>query len=122
MPEVLFAPWRYEYLVAEKSETCIFCEAADPAPNNDDVVTPVGGHAPPWSTQRAPIFTRSPIAQNGPMLAVGSTSADAATSTPTRAPATSSSKPGGYYLFQTPNKYCDAIFETLAPAKVDELA
>ncbi len=23
-------------------------------------------------------------------------------------------KPGGYYLFQTPNKYCDAIFETLA--------
>jgi ATP adenylyltransferase len=28
MPEVLFAPWRYEYLVAEKSEGCIFCEAA----------------------------------------------------------------------------------------------
>ena len=27
MPEVLFAPWRYEYLVAEKSKTCIFCEA-----------------------------------------------------------------------------------------------
>jgi len=23
-------------------------------------------------------------------------------------------KSGGYYLFQTPNKYCDAIFETLA--------
>ncbi len=23
-------------------------------------------------------------------------------------------KPGGYYLFQTPNKYCDAIFETVA--------
>ena len=28
MPEVLFAPWRYEYLVAEKSSGCIFCEAA----------------------------------------------------------------------------------------------
>jgi ATP adenylyltransferase len=27
MPEVLFAPWRYEYLVAEKSKSCIFCEA-----------------------------------------------------------------------------------------------
>jgi ATP adenylyltransferase len=28
MPEVLFAPWRYEYLVAAKSTGCIFCEAA----------------------------------------------------------------------------------------------
>jgi ATP adenylyltransferase len=28
MPEVLFAPWRYEYLVSEKSKACIFCEAA----------------------------------------------------------------------------------------------
>ena len=28
MPEVLFAPWRYEYLVSEKPEKCIFCEAA----------------------------------------------------------------------------------------------
>jgi ATP adenylyltransferase len=28
MPEVLFAPWRYEYLVSEKSRTCIFCDAA----------------------------------------------------------------------------------------------
>src|SRR6266704_2973807 len=28
MPEVLFAPWRYEYLVAEKSSGCIFCRAA----------------------------------------------------------------------------------------------
>jgi ATP adenylyltransferase len=28
MPEVLFAPWRYEYLVGEKSKGCIFCEAA----------------------------------------------------------------------------------------------
>jgi ATP adenylyltransferase len=28
MPDVLFAPWRYEYLVAEKSGDCIFCMAA----------------------------------------------------------------------------------------------
>jgi ATP adenylyltransferase len=28
MPDVLFAPWRYEYLVSEKSKGCIFCEAA----------------------------------------------------------------------------------------------
>ena len=28
MPDVLFAPWRYEYLVSEKPENCIFCEAA----------------------------------------------------------------------------------------------
>ena len=28
MPEVLFAPWRYEYLVAEKSDGCILCDAA----------------------------------------------------------------------------------------------
>jgi ATP adenylyltransferase len=28
MPDVLFAPWRYEYLVADKSGGCIFCEAA----------------------------------------------------------------------------------------------
>ncbi len=34
MPEVLFAPWRYEYLVAEKSTGCIFCEAA--ASTNDE--------------------------------------------------------------------------------------
>ncbi len=27
MPEVLFAPWRYEYLVSDKSKGCIFCEA-----------------------------------------------------------------------------------------------
>lgn len=33
MPEVLFAPWRYEYLVAEKPDGCIFCEAA--ASTND---------------------------------------------------------------------------------------
>jgi ATP adenylyltransferase len=34
MPEVLFAPWRYEYLVAERPDGCIFCEAA--ASKNDD--------------------------------------------------------------------------------------
>jgi len=28
VPEVLFAPWRYEYLVAEKPGGCIFCQAA----------------------------------------------------------------------------------------------
>jgi ATP adenylyltransferase len=28
MPDVLFAPWRYEYLVSEKSKGCVFCEAA----------------------------------------------------------------------------------------------
>ncbi len=29
MPDVLFAPWRYEYLVSDKSGTnCFFCEAA----------------------------------------------------------------------------------------------
>ncbi len=28
MPEVLFAPWRYEYLVSDKDKNCIFCEAA----------------------------------------------------------------------------------------------
>jgi ATP adenylyltransferase len=28
MPEVLFAPWRYEYLVSDKQGACIFCEAA----------------------------------------------------------------------------------------------
>lgn len=29
MPDVLFAPWRYEYLVSDKSDNrCFFCEAA----------------------------------------------------------------------------------------------
>jgi ATP adenylyltransferase len=27
MPDVLFAPWRYEYLVSDKPSGCIFCEA-----------------------------------------------------------------------------------------------
>jgi ATP adenylyltransferase len=34
MPEVLFAPWRYEYLVSNKQGACIFCEAA--ASHDDD--------------------------------------------------------------------------------------
>lgn len=38
MPEVLFAPWRYEYLVAEKSRGCIFCEAAASREDRDSLV------------------------------------------------------------------------------------
>ena len=35
MPDVLFAAWRYEYLVSDKSDNrCFFCEAA--ASENDD--------------------------------------------------------------------------------------
>ena len=34
MPDVLFAPWRYEYLVSDKETHCIFCAAA--ASNNDE--------------------------------------------------------------------------------------
>jgi ATP adenylyltransferase len=34
MPDVLFAPWRYEYLVSDKQAGCIFCEAA--ASSDDD--------------------------------------------------------------------------------------
>ena len=34
MPDVLFAPWRYEYLVSDKQTGCIFCEAA--ASHDDD--------------------------------------------------------------------------------------
>ena len=34
MPDVLFAPWRYEYLVSDKQGACIFCEAA--ASDDDD--------------------------------------------------------------------------------------
>jgi len=33
MPDVLFAPWRYEYLVSDKETYCIFCAAA--ASRND---------------------------------------------------------------------------------------
>jgi ATP adenylyltransferase len=35
MPEVLFAPWRYEYLVSDKTQDCIFCDAAA-APDRDE--------------------------------------------------------------------------------------
>lgn len=35
MPDVLFAPWRYEYLVSEKSGPCLFCSAAA-APEEKD--------------------------------------------------------------------------------------
>jgi len=38
MPEVLFAPWRYEYLVAEKSSGCIFCEAASSSDEDGSLV------------------------------------------------------------------------------------
>jgi len=38
MPEVLFAPWRYEYLVAEKPGSCIFCEAAASRDGDDSLV------------------------------------------------------------------------------------
>jgi ATP adenylyltransferase len=38
MPEVLFAPWRYEYLVSEKSGACIFCEAAASANDDESLV------------------------------------------------------------------------------------
>jgi len=38
MPEVLFAPWRYEYLVAEKSKACIFCDAAASKSDEDALV------------------------------------------------------------------------------------
>ena len=44
MPEVLFAPWRYEYLVAEKSETCIFCEAAASGEGEESLVVFRGRH------------------------------------------------------------------------------
>lgn len=37
MPDVLFAPWRYEYLVSEKSgASCFLCEAASAEPSDDD--------------------------------------------------------------------------------------
>ncbi|HSB63332.1 MAG TPA: HIT domain-containing protein [Thermoanaerobaculia bacterium] len=42
MPEVLFAPWRYEYLVAEKSEACIFCEAAASEGGDESLVVSRG--------------------------------------------------------------------------------
>ena len=38
MPDVLFAPWRYEYLVADKTGGCIFCEAAASADDGESLV------------------------------------------------------------------------------------
>src|SRR5215475_8130408 len=38
MPDVLFAPWRYEYLVADKSGGCIFCEAAAASEKEESLV------------------------------------------------------------------------------------
>jgi ATP adenylyltransferase len=38
MPEVLFAPWRYEYLVGEKPGGCIFCEAAASTNEEDSLI------------------------------------------------------------------------------------
>ena len=38
MPDVLFAPWRYEYLVSEKPVGCIFCEAAASPDDNASLV------------------------------------------------------------------------------------
>lgn len=38
MPDVLFAPWRLEYLVSEKSGPCVFCEAAAAAEEPESLV------------------------------------------------------------------------------------
>jgi ATP adenylyltransferase len=39
MPDVLFAPWRYEYLVSDKSgDACFLCEAAASEEDRDDLV------------------------------------------------------------------------------------
>lgn len=38
MPDALFAPWRLEYLVSEKSGPCVFCEAAATAEEPDSLV------------------------------------------------------------------------------------
>ena len=38
MPDVLFAPWRYEYLVADKTGGCIFCEAAASGDDEESLV------------------------------------------------------------------------------------
>jgi len=37
-PDVLFAPWRYEYLVSDKSGQCIFCAAAASEDTEDSLV------------------------------------------------------------------------------------
>ncbi|MEO8430866.1 MAG: HIT domain-containing protein [Acidobacteriota bacterium] len=39
MPEVLFAPWRYEYLVSDKTGgNCLFCEAASSGDDGESLV------------------------------------------------------------------------------------
>jgi ATP adenylyltransferase len=38
MPDVLFAPWRYEYLVSDKQNGCIFCEAAASSDDGEKLV------------------------------------------------------------------------------------
>lgn len=38
MPDVLFAPWRYEYLVSDKQNACIFCEAAASSDDGEKLV------------------------------------------------------------------------------------
>lgn len=38
MPEVLFAPWRYEYLVSDKEKHCIFCAAAAYGDDDESLV------------------------------------------------------------------------------------
>ena len=38
MPEVLFAPWRYEYLVADKALGCIFCDAGASESDEESLV------------------------------------------------------------------------------------
>lgn len=38
MPDVLFAPWRYDYLVSDKSGDCIFCQAAVSDDEEDSLV------------------------------------------------------------------------------------
>jgi ATP adenylyltransferase len=42
MTDVLFAPWRYEYLVADRRGGCIFCEAAQAADGKDSLVVSRG--------------------------------------------------------------------------------
>ncbi len=38
MPDVLFAPWRYEYLVSDKETHCIFCAAASSRDDEESLV------------------------------------------------------------------------------------
>jgi len=42
MPEVLFAPWRYEYLVSDKDPKCIFCQAAAASDDETSLVVARG--------------------------------------------------------------------------------